>query len=224
MKTNFVKGLIAGFSLLLFISPLTTNAQFNSGKSVHGPEPTTVISKFKNVKYTSHLNGAHTINWNYKDYRRVNSFSVMVSSNGLDYTAYKEISFPSSGSTLNPTYAIFIDEFMGSSRFIKLRANLIDGSEEFSSSREVLFYASKKTEISTWPNPANEDVQIADIELNVTDLIIYDQYGSVKQTQQIVPDQDIQTLNVSAFETGFYHMIFMDSNGNIIQTKRIFKQ
>ena len=69
-----------------------------------------------------------------------------------------------------------------------------------------------------------EEVQIGDISDLVTDLIIYDQHGSIKRTERINPNQESKSLNIASFKTGFYHFILLDGNGRLVQSKRIFKQ
>ena len=224
MKTNLIKGLIFGFTLLLFITPNISSAQFNPGKQLRGPDPTTITSNFTTIDYTAHLNGAHTVKWMFNGLEKVGSFTVMVSDDDVNFSDYKDITTSGSAPNTSRFFTVYMDEFVGSSKFIKLRANYGDGTFEDSESREVLFYASKKTEISTWPNPVMVDVQIADIDINATDLIIYDQHGSIKRTERINQNEPTKSLNLSSYKTGFYHIILLDNNGKLIQSKRIFKQ
>lgn len=224
MKTNLIKGLIFGFTLLLFISPNILSAQFNPGKQLRGPDPTTVTSNFTTINYTAHLNGAHTVKWLFNGLEKVGSFTVMVSDDNTNFSNYKDITTSGSATSTSRFFTVYIDEFVGTTKFIKLRANYGDGTFEDSESREVLFFASKKTEISTWPNPVMVDVQIADIDINATDLIIYDQQGSIKRTERVNTNEATKSLNLSSYKTGFYHIILLDNNGRLIQSKRIFKQ
>ncbi len=223
MKTNLIKSLFLGFSLLLFIFPSISYAQFNPTKILRGPDPTTVTTNFVDIKYVAHLNGANTVKWSFSDLSKLASFTVMVSEDDSNYSDYKDISNTPT-SNISKVFTAYLDDFNGSSRFIRLRANYGDGTFEDSESREVLFYGSKKTEISTWPNPVMEEVQIGDISELVTDLIIYDQHGSIKRTEGINPYQESKSLNIASFKTGFYHFILLDENGRIVQSKRIFKQ
>jgi len=223
MKTNLIKSLFLGFSLLLFIFPSISYAQFNPTKVLRGPDPTTITSNFVNIKYVSHLDGTQTVKWSFTDLAKLSTFTVMVSEDDINYTDYKNISSPANSNT-STIFKVTLDDFTGGSKFIQIRATYGDGTFEDSESREVLFFGAKKTEISTWPNPVMEEVQIGDISDLVTDLIIYDQHGSIKRTERINPNQESKSLNIASFKTGFYHFILLDGNGRLVQSKRIFKQ
>ena len=224
MKTNLIKSLSYGFFLMLFIVPNVSFAQLKFDYKLLGPDPSTISNDFLNLEFVPHINGAHTIKWWHKEISQVDSFTILVSENNTDFTVYKEVAVPNPIPPYMKILSVYMDEFIGKSRFVQIRANLMTGFVDKTPSKELLFYAAKKPIINTWPNPVLDVVQIADINTDVTDLIIYDQHGSIIQMEKVNSNDSNKTLNIGDYKTGFYHLVLLDNNGRPIQSKRLFKQ
>lgn len=224
MKANLIKSLSYGFFLMLFIVPNASFAQLKLENKFFGPDPSTLSNDFLHLEFIPHINGAHTIKWWHKEVSQVENFTILVSENNINFTEYKVVTIPEPKPANMRILSVYMDEFIGKSRFVKIRANLMMGDVDNSPSKELLFYATKKTQINTWPNPVLEEVQIADINTDVTDLVIYDQHGSIKHMERINSNDSNKTLNIGDYKTGFYHLVLLDNNGRPIQSKRLFKQ
>jgi len=210
---------------LIFISTNLTG-QIKSEKinltSTNGPEPT-MSTSWATMKIAPKLDGSNVVKWSYIDVKDVEMFTVQMSKNNQVYTDVKSIEPIKKSTHIITNYEVLLDEFKGKQAFIRIQALLTDGTVTNSIVRKAYFFGHDNQEVETWPNPVGFELNVANIDPSAQQIIIYNTSGYREMTQSIRNISET-TLYLPKLRPGYYHLMVLDSAGEVVQKRMILKQ
>lgn len=150
------------------------------------------------------------VSWSVQPEMMEKSFQIETSVNGSTW----ELAGTTGGqflSNLTRTYKLPIN-IPNSKCYIRVKAITLENTTSLSPVK--IFWATNKSPLKLWPNPAKNDVHFSTTNLTSTHKIqIFDQAGRLEM--ELVTEPGINEFNIHQLPTGTYQLHIKDQQGNV---------
>ncbi len=206
---------------------------------VFNTHTTVVIARTENLGSTATLpvnmndfnvytdNNSAQLSWYATNVINHSHFEIERSTDGRNFEKiYTDMQALSNGSSTTVTYS---DKHLPASNIIYYRIKQVDvsGGFQYSETKSIKLLGIKKSEISIYPNPANEilHVEYTSVETKQISITIVDALGRnvFAERRKLVAGKNILTLDINKFNKGNYTLTINNENGIEIQRLQFSK-
>jgi len=155
------------------------------------------------------------LQWATAEERNFSRFEVEYSKDGKSFTGVGMV--PGKNNVLGSTYSFTYAQPSGKGYY---RLKLVDIDHSFAYSKVIMLNAdcSDRLPVTFYPNPAKDQVTFTNLQAGYV-IRMYDNLGRLVLSE--VADQPVQTLKLSGFTSGAYHVVVVAADGILLQAKLI---